>query len=721
VILTRRQLLARGAGATAGLALARSLGLPQAAAAAAPAAPEDEAVAFYLTFMDTVVARVYSQWSETYNAYRAPGGTYSTVINARMLQVHATAAAAGHTGASRDDERTRQLVATLLKSPVPYRISGANTRHDKMFHLPGWITSLTDPEAVMDKAVDPQVAQALTEAWRAGAVLGLEAATLGQIVDAVSATARCAFFRYPGIRLNQLNWNCALYALDAELTGATDLLRGDYREQMLRFATFATRAEHPGGTPNLGPGWHFDYLPNHDPSSMANLDSAEYANETLDCVRHYATALAAGMTPLPAFALDVFRAYAQRTLYGDWMHSGYLNWDTGLGSQRRYIGKVFAFAQQGLMALATSPMAQSDEDMGAHARWLFDRGLDLYLRWLGEGPEGSVPPPVQFGDLSHPEGPDDRLLFAARMASNAAQAITLGLASVIGTQPPPMYSFDPDSQRLAVSTPAYASAILVHNRHAVSYGGLDPNRLFDGRGQPVGCTAGSGIANFIACIRDRSGRVLLSTQMGEDASMSIVATQAEGGAVRTAIRSEGDAAGPMPTSRASLLSQSAGSVLRAGPSSAPYPRDAYAGPMHSVQADGRVTHGAAAIATSHLFLADTIRLDWELRLPAAAGWEVALPSYGPLASPLVEGTAGQTELTVGGAGPELVGVREILMRSEGGSYAIAPLQVPSGARLRAVHPPSDSGAARPGPTLLIDGPALAKARSVNLSLLLRVA
>jgi hypothetical protein len=689
VILTRRQLLARGAGATAGLALARSLGLPQAAAAAAPAAPEDEAVAFYLTFMDTVVARVYAQWSETYNAYRAPGGTYSTVINARMLQVHATAAAAGHTGASRDDERTRQLVATLLKSPVPYRISGVNTRHDKMFHLPGWITSLTDPEAVMDKAVDPQVAQALTEAWRAGAVLGLDAATLQQIVDAVSATARCAFFRYPGIRLNQLNWNCALYALDAQLTGATDLLRGDYREQMLRFATFATRAEHPGGTPNLGPGWHFDYLPNHDPSSMANLDSAEYANETLDCVRHYTTALAAGMTPLPAFALDVFRAYARRTLYGDWMHSGYLNWDTGLGSQRRYIGKVFAFAQQGLMALAISPMAQSVEDMGAHARWLFDRGLDLYLRWLGEGPAGSVPPPVQFGDLSHPEGPDDRLLFAARMASNAAQAITLGLASVPGVQPPPMYSFDPDSQRLAVSTPVYASAILVHNRRAVSYGGLDPNRLFDARGQPVGCTAGSGIANFIACIRDRGGRVLLSTQMGEHASMSIAAAPREG------------------------------AVLRAGPSSAPYPRDAYAGPMHSVQADGRVTHGASAIATSHLFLPDTIRLDWELTLPAATGWEVALPSYGPLASLLVESTAGQTELTVGGAGLQVAGLREILMRSEEGTYTIVPLQVPSGARLRAVHPPSDAGAARPGPTLLIDGPALAGARSVSLSLLLR--
>jgi hypothetical protein len=686
VNLTRRQLLARGAGAASGLVLARSLGLPAQAAAASGG----EAVAAYLAFMDTVVARVYPEWSTTYNAYRAAGGTYATVINARMLQVHAQAAAAGHTGASRDDERARLLVATLLKSPVPYRTSGVGVPHEKMFHLPGWITSLTDPNAVMDKAVDPQVAQALTGAWRAGAVLGLDATTLQQIVDSVSATARCSFFRYPGIRLNQLNWNCALYGLDAELTGASDLLRGDYREQMLRFATFATRAEHPGGTPNLGPGWHFDYLPNHVPSSMANLDSAEYANETLDCVRHYSAALAAGMEPLPAFALDVFKAYARRTLYGDWTHSGYLNWDTGLGAQRRYIGKVFAFAQQGLLAVATSPMAQSVPQMGAHARWLFDRGLDLYLRWLGEAPPGEVPPPVEFGEDSHPEGPDDRLLFAARMASNAAQAIDLDLASIPGAEPPPMYSFDPDSQRLAVSTPVYASAILVHNRRAVSYGGLDPNRLFNGRAQPVGCTAGTGIANFLARIRDRGGRELLSTQLGEGASMSILATQHDG------------------------------SLLRAGPTSAPYPRDAYAGPMHSVQAYGRVAQGTTAIATSHLFTAETIRLEWKLTLPAAAQWELALPSYGPLAGFLVERAAGQSRLVVGGAPAPLDGVRQILVRAEAASYAITPLALSRGAKLRVVNPPTDAGAARPGPTLLIEGPALAKARSVSLSLLLRV-
>jgi hypothetical protein len=699
--LTRRQLLARGAGAAAGTVLAGSELATDSAVAwtrsqgpraqASNTATDNDDVQSYLAFMDTVVARIHSQWSETYGAYRPIGGTYAAVVNARMLQTHAGAALAGHTGASRDDERARRLVATLLSSPCPWRTAGANTRHDKMFHLPGWITSLTDPEAVMDKAVDPQVAQALVAAWRAGSTLQLDAATLQQIVQAVSGVARCAFFRYPGIRLNQLNWNCALYALDAELTGATDLLRGDYREQMLRFATFATRPERRGGTPNLGPGWHFSYLPNHDPASQANLDSAEYANETLDCVRHYATALSAGMAPLPTAALEVFRAYALRTLYGDWTHAGYLNWDTGLGSQRRYIGKVMALAQQGLLAIATTPMVQSIPAMGAHARWLFDRGLDLYLRWLSEQTDGGAPPPAEFGDRSHALGPDDRILFAARMASNAAQAIALDLASVASVPPPPMYSFDPDSQRLAVSTPVYSTGILVHNRHAVNYGGLDLNRLFDARQQPVGCIAGTGFANFMARIRDPGGKVLLSTQMGDGANMGIAVSQRDG------------------------------SLRRAGSASPPYPRQAYAGPMRAVLASGRIARRGAAILTAHRLLAETIELNWQLTLPPRARWEVALPSYGSQASFLVDAASGQIELQEHVADRSLAAAQRIIVRAEQGSYTVTPLRAPTGARLRVVQPPSGTGAARPGPTLVIAGRSTgSKGRVVGLSLRLHL-
>lgn len=697
--LTRREAIARATaaaagGALGGLAPAGGAGDLVGAAAAASASPVEgstSATATYLAFMDTIAVRLDRQWSSARGAYRPTVGGYSTVVNARMLQVHAGAAAAGHAGASRRDERVLALTATLLEAPAPWRTRGdANTRKDKMFHLPGWTESLSDPRAAMDKAVDPQVAEALTAAWRAADALGMDAATRAAIVGHVSATARDAFFRYPGIRLNQLNWNCALYALDAELTGSPELLREDYRRQLLRFTTYATRPQHAGGTPNLGPGWHFTYLPDSPPSAAFNLDSAEYANETIDAVRHYRVALAAGMRPLPAQALGVLRAYAWRTLYGDWAHSGYLNWDTGLGSRRRYIGKVFALAQQGLLAIATSPDVHHEPQMGRHARWLFDRGLELYLRWADADASG-LAPPVQFGERSHPQGPDSRVLFAARMASNAAQALALGLPRVPPAEPPPMYSFDPDTQRLAVSTPAYSMGILVHDHHAVTYGGIDPNRLFDSRQRPVACTAGAGIANFIARVRDRGGRVLLSTQLGDAAALRIAATERDG------------------------------TVRRADPGSPAYPAVPYAGPMRSLRASGRVARGGASIATEHELLAQRIELAWELALPAGSRWEIALPSYGPDATIAVRRDDGrQTQMHVGTPGIRLADVQQILVRSGGGgAYAVKPRGAVPRATLRAVRVPPGSGAARPGPTLLIAG-AAAGSRRVELALDLRV-
>ncbi len=174
------------------------------------------------------------------------------------------------------------------------------------------------------------------------------------------------------------------------------------------------------------------------------------------------------------------------------------------------------------------PVVQRANGMSAHARWLFEEGLDLYERWSDEDPAG-LAPPVQFGDRAHPQREESRILFAARMASNAAQAIHLGLGEIDSAEPPPMYSFDPDTQRLAVSTPYYSTAIVVHNHDAIPYGGLDLCRLFDSRQRPVGSVAGQGIANFLARVQQIiEGEVVLDTQMGTDASMSIVARSTDG-------------------------------------------------------------------------------------------------------------------------------------------------------------------------------------------------
>jgi hypothetical protein len=682
-LLTRRRALTLGARTVIAGAMAGPLSSLAATGAQAATATENDV---FLAFMDKVSARLADQWSEGRGAYRPTVGGYSTLVNARMLQVHANAAAVGHTGASRNDARALSLVSVLLTGPAPWRTVGdAYMRQDKMFHIPGWTESLNEPDAAMDKAVDPQVAEALTAAWRAADVLGMDQQTRQMIIQQVSSCARGPFFRYPGIRLNQLNWNCALYSLDAELTGASDLLRGDYREQMMRFITYATRAELHEGTPNLGPGWHFSYLPNWPPSAAFNLDAAEYSNETIDAVRHYSQALAAGMEPLPSSALELLRAWAWRALYGYWTHAGYLNWDTGLGSKRRYIGKVFALAQQGLLAIATTPAVQRTRTMSAHARWLFERGLELYERWSDEDPVG-LAPPVQFGDRAHPQSEESRTLFAARMASNAAQAIRLGLGSISLAEPPPIYSFDPDTQRLAVSTPSYSTAIVVHNHNAVPYGGLELSRLFDSRQHPVGSVAGQGVANFLARVRDHRGKVLLDTQMGEDASMDIVARETDGG------------------SRA------------AGPGSEPYPEFPYAGPMRSVLANGRVAGGGVWIETSHELMSRVIHLRWIMALPSGGAWEVALPSYGKDAQITIERDARRVVLEPGVQLHTLAGIDRIIVQSEQGSYSLEPFGKRPGATLSLAHVPPGSGASVPGPSLLIGGRPKRHSGSVELSL-----
>lgn len=687
--LTRRGALTLAGGVLATAGVGGSITSPALTNARATAASEPEN-GIYLDFMDMVCERLNGQWSTVRGVYWPTVGGYSTLVNARMLQVHANAAVIGHTGPSRNDARVLSLVAVLLASPAPWRTEGNSvTRKDKMFHIPGWTESLKEPNAAMDKAVDPQVAEALAAAWRAAEILGMDPDTRQQIIEHVSGCARGPFFRYPSIRLNQLNWNSALYALDAELTGSPDLLSNDYREQMLRFATYATRPEVAGDTPNLGSGWHFCYLPNWPPTASFNLDAAEYANETLDAVRHYSQALAAGMAPLPSWALGVLRSWAWRVLYGYWTHAGYLNWDTGLGERRRYIGKVFALAQQGLLAIAVSPTFHLDAAMAGHARWLFDRCLALYGRWASEDPSG-LAPAVQFGDREHPQSEESTILFAARTASNAAQAVHLGVGYISPVRPPSMYSFDPDSQRLAVSTPHYSTAIVVHNRGAVRYGGIDLCRLFDSVGRPVGCTAGFGIANFLARVLDDRGGVLVDTQMGTRASMSVAAVDERG------------------------------NLRRAGPGSAPYPSLPYAGPMRFVAVSGRVDDGGVGIETEHELLVDGIHLRWRMSLADGGGWEVALPSYGSSAKVVAERRSGHTQLLSSRPAIALEDIAKVLISAAAGSYTVEVLGQSPPATLRLVAVPPGLEAANPGPSLLIAGRGQGDERRVELALRLRV-
>ncbi len=484
---------------------------------AAPAARGQDRVpappltdADYFTFADHVVTALEDSWSPAQSLYAARGWS-TTIGNAAMLTVFATAAASGHAGPARNDARARLLARRLTDAP-PYFTAPAPPRPDRMFHSPGWTSNVLGGYVDMDKSIDPKVAEALGLAYQARGVLGLDPDVVTRIQQEIHAVSHVAFFRYPRVRLNQINWNAELYAADRLVNGDPELLRHDYRRHVTAFTRGFSAPQIPGGSPNVGPSYRFTYQSNKPAGIARNLDSAEYANMTLQFEAFYQAALDAGMAPLPAEARRRLGGWTQRVLYGYWTHAGFLNWDTGWSYGRWMKGKTWAFAQQGLLAIATAPRFHRRPEEGAEAKWLFDRGLALFEHLGARDGRPWRPSPALFGIGAR----DERAtrMFWARMAANAARAVAAGLGSRPATAPPPFYAYDADVGRLAVSTPSYSTAILVVNRSKVPYGGLDLARLYDGDGDPVGGTGGRPPAAFGIVVAARGGRPVLRTQTG---------------------------------------------------------------------------------------------------------------------------------------------------------------------------------------------------------------
>ena len=299
------------------------------------------------------------------------------IYNAALLTIHAVAAERGYTaGPARNDERARLIAARLSESP-PFFAGRRLPNPDTMFHTPGWVGDLDTLDSPMDKAIDPKVAEALTAAWRARAALGLDPLLVQRLADCVDAVARGPFFRYPYVRLNQINWNAELYACAATVTGTPELLQLDYRRHVRRFVGGARRPLHQHGARNLSNSYRFQYQTT-SAASRKNVDSAEYANMTLHFIAFYEQALQAGMPPLPEADMALLRAWAARVQFGYWTHSGLLSWDSGLGFTRWMKAKTWAYALQGPLAIACSPRFHLDPRQGPWAKYVFDRGLTQF-------------------------------------------------------------------------------------------------------------------------------------------------------------------------------------------------------------------------------------------------------------------------------------------------------------------------------------------------------
>jgi hypothetical protein len=627
----------------------------------------------YLAFADRIVAQLDPTWNARAGYYVTTAPGLESRYNAALLTVFATAAATGHVGPARNDERARELADRLTQSP-PFSTAAAPPWADPMFHTPGWVGAMSGGYDIMDKAIDPKIAEGLTAAWSARAALGLPDAVAGRIAAEINGVAYSPFFRFPSVRLNQINWPAEMYAYDATVTGSAELLVTDYRRQIRRFVAGIRRpwtGSRRTGATNLSPTFRFHYQVNEPEGARRNIDSAEYANMTLHFLSFYDQALVAGMKPLRETDARLLRAWVTRDLLGYWMHSGFMNWDSGLGYRRWMKSKTWAYALQGLLTIARATAFQDDPRYGPWAKEMFDRALDFYER---QAPPDGLAGSAMFGvDPNSRSVPDSRML-AARMAANAARAVTAGLGRMTGVEPPPFYSFDPDIGRLAVSTPRYGTAVLVVNRNAFPYGGIELARLFDGAGDPIATVGAHAPAAFGVAISDARGRHVFDSEVGLHASPRL------------------------PPLRV-LTPQ--GLVTRSPRS----PKRPFAGTFRTLEATATRQTRDLRITTRHRFDAESITESWLVRrLAGRRRYSVAVqfPSWGTGASIDAELADGRiVALAIAGrpAGAVAVkGVKRFRIASARGGYWVTPLRRADGIATAIAVAPQRS-APVPGPTL----------------------
>jgi hypothetical protein len=636
---------------------------------APPASASGFDEARYWRFADRIAEVLPVTWNGDLGAYFSHNHGYASRTNANLLVLHAVAALRHHSGPTRRDERAQRLVDTMTRPPM-LLLPSAFPPHARTVC---WGRDLTSSER--DHAsLDSQIAEALELAFRARRQLGLTDAAAARIRSVVDRCARHPAWRYPNGLVNQINWNAQLYAAAARVTGHHDLLRGDYRRFLARFAAAITRPAPGRLIPNLGPGYGFHYMPTKPAGARLNFDTPEYANIVLSSLRYYAAARHAGMAPLSHHAVHLMRAWVTRVIAGSWTHAGYLNWDTGYGWHRWHSGQYWAFAQQGLLGIASARRFWARPEYGSWIKAIFDHGLELYERWGREA--GGVRAPQNTFDVRSEHRDVD--LYAARIAANAARAIVLGLGSKRAQDPPPLYAFDVETGRLGVSTPSYSTAIVPDNRGAFAYGGIDLARLF-GRGLRVAANiGGEPPSTFGAIVRDATGHELLASQHGRERRGHVWLTRSPRGPV----------------------SRSSGARFAAHP---------YAGTFHELEARGTIAAGGLRIGTDYGFAPRHIDARWNIRCVAGCQGltvDLLLPTWGAEAHvDAIRRDGTTTRLAGAGKDRDTLPLRAVarldLGRGARGGYVAVPLGRSRHGLLHTIQPRWQHTDTHPGPTLAI--------------------
>ena len=562
--------------------------LAYAASSPTPALAYDDAG--YLAYADRMQERLDGLWNEQRGIYEPGPGGVDALVNASILLTYSVAAKRGHEGPARNDHRARLVARALVSAPVFIDRRPSHPPAGSQIHTPGWTSSMYSSEANQHLVYDAEIVDGLVHAWKARRELGLPRETARLIADRIHRVARTRFWRWPTIRLNQVNWYALMYAADATVSGSPALLRRDLRAQLARFVTGR----------NFAAGLRFQYLPHFGSYARANVDSAEYACIVLSFLRFYGQARHSGMAPLPRAGRGLVRRWVRRALAGYWTHAGYMNWDSGLGFERWHQAKKLGLAQQALIGIAQTPQLLPGREWGRWAKWELDRGLRFYERLPVQA--AGLPDPVLFGLYTVPQTVGSARLAAARLQSNAARAIEAGLGRMAGERPPALYAYDPDIGRLAITTPAYNTAIVAVNQRAFPYGGIELARLFDGEQDVAANIGGRAPAAFGLLVREPSGRRVFASQTGR---------------ARTDPRVT-----PLRLTRA---------PSGTGASARTAPGKVFAGPFKDLHATGRLTAGRFRAVTSHRFTATSIETRWRLaRLRGRARLNAfaLLPSWG---------------------------------------------------------------------------------------------
>jgi hypothetical protein len=693
---TRRSFLRSGALATLGLWVGGLL-RPSAGTAARAERPLAGAAvvgtppltnAGYWEFADWLQGALDRLWNESTNTY-----TNDTRINACVLMTHAIAALEGHDGPARRDERARRLAARLCESP-PFRAPRgrptrhANPRSETQLHAPGWVSSMTRRDSSMHLSVDPKVARALYYAWRAREQLQLPQATVERMVRCVGSVAGSPFFRYPNIRLNQVNFSAEIQACAVSMTDNPTLLRRDYRLQLTRFLRGAKRAVRPWRIPNLGPSYNFHRNPFQRAGAPQNVESAEYASIVLDVLYYYEQARARGMRPISVAHGRTLRAFVRRSLSAYWTHSGYLNWDTGLYLYRWHLSRYWAWSCQGLLAIASSKNFVRDDER-RWAKYMFDRSLSLYERFTERWDDDRREPGSSLYGITT-KFSEGRHFELARFQALAAEAILRGMGDDPAAEPPPMYAFDPSIGRLAITTPTYNTAIVAVSNGAFPYGGIDIARWFDSRQRVISHIGGRAPAGFGLAVRAPNGQLVTASQrprtLGRTGRLPLILNRSPQGPIARVKR---------------------------------YPRSPHAGRFDTIETGGLTDRAGVRFRSRYVFSTDRIQVHWQITRSRGDSLtaEATLPSWGDGVLNAVL-RSGQIVKLAGAAFVRLPDVRYFFIDGSEGGYVVVPRSFGPTTTAHVIRPSEQSSNPRPGPSIALRFASGTQWRDVSLRIVM---